>query len=257
MLSGPQSERRLRPAADTHLCPSIRQACFDPGWLTCMHLSDCSGHGDCFRGACYCHTGWGGSDCSKAICTSACEVRWHCRASCGPDTHSVPSWRPVYSRAIRSTPFRVPQGFCSAPWPALLGVGYQMHSWFACCGGFAMLAIVRRTGPLARYPDSAASLSAARGRQAHVTAAFPAQRWRRTSLQLPRGFHLAQSLPDECEHARDWATRASSPDPAVDLGDGVRMHVRRAACSMHVDLQQSGLAACIRACASALALADW
>jgi hypothetical protein len=53
-------------------CPSDAFMCDDPGLLTCLKtLNDCSGHGDCFKGACYCHPGWGGPDCSKEICLPA------------------------------------------------------------------------------------------------------------------------------------------------------------------------------------------
>jgi hypothetical protein len=56
-------------------CPIDALACVDPGWFTCKGQSGCSGHGNCFKGRCFCHTGWGGRDCSKSICTRKCTVR--------------------------------------------------------------------------------------------------------------------------------------------------------------------------------------
>eukprot|EP00892_Ulva_mutabilis_P006260 jgi/Ulvmu1/4005/UM186_0005.1 len=51
-------------------CPDDIAMCDDPGFLTCVGdtLGDCSGRGDCFRGRCFCHLGWGGADCSKPLC---------------------------------------------------------------------------------------------------------------------------------------------------------------------------------------------
>jgi hypothetical protein len=54
-------------------CPPDELMCGDPGLLTCTGaLNDCSGRGDCLKGRCYCHTGFGGADCSVDICTSTC-----------------------------------------------------------------------------------------------------------------------------------------------------------------------------------------
>jgi hypothetical protein len=48
--------------------------CQDPGLLLCQgQLKDCSGKGDCFKGRCYCHVGWGGPDCSVPICEKLCK----------------------------------------------------------------------------------------------------------------------------------------------------------------------------------------
>lgn len=55
--------------AETMMCPDDALMCDDPGLLTCLEShNDCSGHGDCFRGNCFCHPGWGGDDCSVEIC---------------------------------------------------------------------------------------------------------------------------------------------------------------------------------------------
>ena len=54
--------------------------CEDPGFLTCVDtLNDCSGRGDCFKGRCFCHAGFGGDDCSQEVCIDACpDVRPPC-----------------------------------------------------------------------------------------------------------------------------------------------------------------------------------
>jgi hypothetical protein len=55
------------------MCPDAALFCSDAGLLTCGDaLNDCSAHGDCFKGKCYCHTGFGGDDCSLRICTTQC-----------------------------------------------------------------------------------------------------------------------------------------------------------------------------------------
>lgn len=54
-------------------CPPDDLMCGDPGLLTCVDThNDCSGKGDCYMGSCYCHTGWGGDDCSVPICYDSC-----------------------------------------------------------------------------------------------------------------------------------------------------------------------------------------
>lgn len=54
------------------VCPDDVYMCEDPGLLLCVgDLNDCSGRGDCFKGSCYCHLGWGGADCSVEICTAS------------------------------------------------------------------------------------------------------------------------------------------------------------------------------------------
>eukprot|EP00892_Ulva_mutabilis_P008333 jgi/Ulvmu1/5872/UM025_0134.1 len=54
-------------------CPDANAMCGDPGFLTCRAtLNDCSGVGDCFRGRCFCHAGWGGDDCSVPVCIGQC-----------------------------------------------------------------------------------------------------------------------------------------------------------------------------------------
>jgi hypothetical protein len=53
-------------------CPDDAYMCKDPGLLTCLGaLNDCSGRGDCFKGSCDCHLGWGGADCFVPICVPA------------------------------------------------------------------------------------------------------------------------------------------------------------------------------------------
>lgn len=55
--------------ADIYECPDAAFMCNDPGLLTCLgELDDCSGKGDCLKGNCYCHSGFGGADCSVAAC---------------------------------------------------------------------------------------------------------------------------------------------------------------------------------------------
>lgn len=50
-------------------CPDSAYLCQDPGMLMCVGaLNDCSGQGDCYKGSCYCHLGWGGKDCSVPAC---------------------------------------------------------------------------------------------------------------------------------------------------------------------------------------------
>eukprot|EP00892_Ulva_mutabilis_P009761 jgi/Ulvmu1/7157/UM034_0064.1 len=73
-------------------CPPDEDMCGEPGYLTCVgKLNDCSGRGDCFRGNCYCHPGWGGDDCSVALCLDSCGDGSPCPPSgfCGvPDCGS-------------------------------------------------------------------------------------------------------------------------------------------------------------------------
>ena len=68
--------------ADGMQCPDNDFMCRDPGLLTCLgDLNDCSGKGDCLKGNCYCHSGWGGADCSVPACLRnvGCEdVRFLC-----------------------------------------------------------------------------------------------------------------------------------------------------------------------------------
>lgn len=55
------------------VCPDDYEMCVNPGYLTCRAtLNDCSGRGDCLQGACFCHNGWGGDDCSVPICINNC-----------------------------------------------------------------------------------------------------------------------------------------------------------------------------------------
>ena len=64
------SLRCVRVAA--MVCPDDVYMCEDPGLLLCVgDLNDCSGRGDCLKGSCYCHLGWGGDDCSVEICLPA------------------------------------------------------------------------------------------------------------------------------------------------------------------------------------------
>lgn len=59
--------------AETAECPPETAMCVDPGHLLCGGaLNYCSNRGDCFRGNCYCHIGWGGADCSVPVCTGEC-----------------------------------------------------------------------------------------------------------------------------------------------------------------------------------------
>lgn len=56
------------------VCPPDDLMCGDPGLLTCADtLNDCSGNGDCYKGSCYCHSGYGGDDCSLSVCYDKCE----------------------------------------------------------------------------------------------------------------------------------------------------------------------------------------
>lgn len=60
--------------AEVAECPDNDVMCSDPGFLTCMDtLSDCSGEGDCFQGRCFCHSGFGGEDCSVPLCIDNCD----------------------------------------------------------------------------------------------------------------------------------------------------------------------------------------
>ena len=73
MLCAACCVRGERCDADTMECPAADAMCSDPGYLTCVaDLNDCSGRGDCFRGSCYCHHGWGGADCSVPLCLDSC-----------------------------------------------------------------------------------------------------------------------------------------------------------------------------------------
>jgi hypothetical protein len=51
-------------------CPNTADFCGtgenDYGSLLCE--ADCSGHGTCLRGTCFCHVGWVGSACAQSIC---------------------------------------------------------------------------------------------------------------------------------------------------------------------------------------------
>lgn len=60
--------------AERQRCPDDGFMCDDPGHLTCVDtLNDCHGRGHCYRGSCFCHLGWGGDDCSVAVCISKCK----------------------------------------------------------------------------------------------------------------------------------------------------------------------------------------
>ena len=65
------------------LCPPDELMCVSPGYLTCAgDLNDCNGHGDCFKGHCFCDIGYGGPDCTKKVCTGKCpDVRTHTKTS--------------------------------------------------------------------------------------------------------------------------------------------------------------------------------
>lgn len=73
-------------------CPDSDYMCKDPGLLTCLgDLNDCTGHGECYKGSCFCRLGWGGADCSVEICvpTVGCadvclldSLSLLCRAQC-------------------------------------------------------------------------------------------------------------------------------------------------------------------------------
>jgi hypothetical protein len=82
MLASPQHQIQLSAprhgaaccVADVDDCSVADYLCKDPATLTCTgKLNDCSAHGDCYRGFCYCHVGWGGRDCSAPICLGQCE----------------------------------------------------------------------------------------------------------------------------------------------------------------------------------------
>jgi hypothetical protein len=63
-----QTDRRAA-FAGVYDCPDSDFMCKDPGLLTCLGaLNDCSGKGDCLMGSCYCHSGFGGADCSVPAC---------------------------------------------------------------------------------------------------------------------------------------------------------------------------------------------
>jgi hypothetical protein len=66
--------KRYFYGAGKYVCPSDAIMCQDPGHLLCQgQLKDCSGQGDCLKGKCYCHIGWGGPDCSVPICEKGCK----------------------------------------------------------------------------------------------------------------------------------------------------------------------------------------
>lgn len=63
----------LAEAIGKALCPPDELMCVSPGYLTCAgDLNDCNGHGDCFKGHCFCHIGYGSPDCTKTVCTGPC-----------------------------------------------------------------------------------------------------------------------------------------------------------------------------------------
>jgi hypothetical protein len=98
-LEGPSASRQVAhniivPAAKYN-CPDEKFLCDDPGTLTCSgELNDCSTHGDCYRGFCYCHIGWGGQDCSAQVCKERCpdvcrrRRRLRCRAPPAPGAYA-------------------------------------------------------------------------------------------------------------------------------------------------------------------------
>lgn len=66
-------------------CPDEEFMCGNPGSLTCTgELADCSSNGDCFRGFCYCHIGWGGPACDVPICRDTCDDVRCCASRCAP-----------------------------------------------------------------------------------------------------------------------------------------------------------------------------
>jgi hypothetical protein len=65
----PAQTHRRAAFAGVYDCPDSDFMCKDPGLLTCLGaLNDCSGKGDCLMGSCYCHSGFGGADCSVPAC---------------------------------------------------------------------------------------------------------------------------------------------------------------------------------------------
>merc|ERR1712216_117403 len=49
---------------------------YDCSLRTCD--TDCSGHGYCYNGTCYCRPGWTGMDCATATCMNACNYHGTC-----------------------------------------------------------------------------------------------------------------------------------------------------------------------------------